>query len=554
MWRAMAGQRRHLLVGTALLMIHQVCESLVPVVIGAVIDRATETGDSSSLIRWLVLLAVLFAVLSAAWFTNATATERACQGAEHDTRMAVGARVLHLGGGAERAAKVGKLVSIANSDSEEVGLLGDHVPGAFGALAAVVLATVFLFSVDPGLGVLVLIGLPPVLATEKLFADRLVDRWTEEQEESAEAASVATDLMSGLRVIKGLGAEAAAAQRYRKASRLSLAATLRTADVEAFSGAVSTLLTGAFLALVALVGGRMASGGRISIGDFVAAVGLTQFLVSPLETLGSVITNVAESRASAERVAKVLGTPPATVGGPRGLESRAAGRLFCHRVSLGKLKGFDLRAGPGELVGVAIADSSAARSLAACLAREAEPEAGTMEVDGVGFADLSLASWRAAVLVADHDATLFEGSLVDNVLLQGDSEPGRLEAAMSAAGAGQVAATLPAGFETNLGERGRFLSGGQSQRVALARALAADPPVLVLHDPTTAVDAATEHAVAGGLRAIRQERTTLVITTSPVLLAACTRVVFVARKGVKVYGTHESLADAEQGYRDTVLA
>jgi putative ABC transport system ATP-binding protein len=116
-----------------------------------------------------------------------------------------------------------------------------------------------------------------------------------------------------------------------------------------------------------------------------------------------------------------------------------------------------------------------------------------------------------------------------------------------------VADSLPAGVATELGERGRFLSGGQSQRVALARALATDAPVLVLHDPTTAVDAATEDQVARGLRALREGRTTLLITTSPALLAACTRVVLLGRKGVRVYGTHQTLVAEESEYRRAVL-
>jgi putative ABC transport system ATP-binding protein len=117
-----------------------------------------------------------------------------------------------------------------------------------------------------------------------------------------------------------------------------------------------------------------------------------------------------------------------------------------------------------------------------------------------------------------------------------------------------VAESLPAGAATDLGQRGRFLSGGQAQRVALARALAADAPVLVLHDPTTAVDSVTEQQVADGLARLRQGRTTLVITTSPALLAACTRVVFVGRKGSRLYGTHSRLVAEATEYRQAVLA
>ena len=546
-------QRRHLIPGTALLVTHQVCESLVPIVIGAVIDRAIGTGDTAALVRWLVALVILFAVLSVAWFTNAVATERACQGAEHDTRLRLVRRVLAATGGVERRFKVGKLVSIANTDAEEVGRLGDHVPGAVGAGAAVVVALSFLFTVDARLGLLILAGLPAVLVVEKLLADRLVDRWADEQEESSEAAAVATDLMAGLRVLKGLGAERAAAGRYRRASRESLGATLRAASAEAVANTVGTAVHGGFLALVALIAGRLAAGGSITIGEFVAAVGLTQFLITPLETLGGSITSLAEARASANRVAKVLETPPAVAGGWRRLEGPVTGRLVLRGVSRGKLRHLDLTAGPGDLVGLAVPHPDVARELVACLAREADPASGTLEIDGIPFEDLELDSLRRAVVVSTHDATLFEGTLADNIVPHGEGAV-PLAVALESAGAAPVAESLPAGAATDLGQGGRFLSGGQAQRVALARALAADAPVLVLHDPTTAVDSVTEQQVADGLRRLRAGRTTLVITTSPALLAACTRVVLVGRKGARVYGTHSMLLAGEPGYRRAVLA
>ena len=553
MRQAVLGQRRHLLPGTALLVVHQVCESLVPIVIGAVIDRAIGTGDTGTLVGWLVALVVLFIVLSVAWFTNAVATERACQGAEHNTRIRLVDRVLAATGGVERRFKVGKLVSIANTDTEEVGRLGDHVPAAIGAAAAVVVALGFLSAVDARLGLLILAGLPAVLAVEKLMADRLVDRWADEQEESSEAAAVATDLMAGLRVLKGLGAERAAAGRYRRASRRSLGATLRAASAEAMANTVGTAVHGGFLALVALIAGRMAAGGSLTIGEFVAVVGLTQFLITPLEILGGAITSLAEARASANRVAKVLETPAAVADGWRRLEGPVTGRLVLRGVSRKKLRHLDLTAGPGDLIGIAVPDPDVARELVACLSREADPDSGTLEIDGIPFEDLELDSLRRTVVVSTRDATLFEGTLADNVVPNGETTI-PLAAALESAGAAQVTESLPAGAATDLGQRGRFLSGGQAQRVALARALAADAPVLVLHDPTTAVDSVTEQEVAEGLRRLRDVRTTLVITTSPALLAACTRVVLVGRKGSRIYGTHHTLVSEEAEYRRAVLA
>ena len=563
MRQAVLGQRRHLVPGTALLVVHQVCESIVPIVIGAVIDRAIGTGDTGALIRWLVALGVLFALLSAAWFTNAVSTERACQGAEHDTRLRLVSRVLAASGGVERRFKVGKLVSIANTDAAEVGRLGDHVPGAIGAAAAVMVALGFLLAVDARLGLLILAGLPAVLAVEKLMADRLVDRWADEQEESSEAAAVATDLMAGLRVLKGLGAEQAAAGRYRRASRKSLGATLQAASAEAMANTVGMAVHGGFLALVALIAGRMAAGGSITVGEFVAVVGLTQFLIAPLETLGGTITSLAEARASANRVAKVLDTPPAVADGWRRLPissgdtpeppGAVTGRLVLRGVSRGRLDHLDLAAGPGDMIGLAVPDPDVAHDLVACLSREVDPSAGTIEIDGIPFEDLELDSLRRVVVVSTHDATLFEGTLADNVVPSGAGAI-PMDSALEAAGAASVAESLPAGPATDLGQRGRFLSGGQAQRVALARALAADAPVLVLHDPTTAVDSVTEQQVAEGLAGMREGRTTLVITTSPALLAACTRVVFVGRKGSRLYGTHARLVSEAAEYRRAVLA
>ncbi len=142
-----------------------------------------------------------------------------------------------------------------------------------------------------------------------------------------------------------------------------------------------------------------------------------------------------------------------------------------------------------------------------------------MELDGVPLSDLDPGEARRAVLVAHHDADLFEDSLLANVRAGAGDGATDVGPALAAAAADDVAEALPDGVHTVLAERGRSLSGGQRQRVALARALAADPPVLVVHDPTTAVDTVTEARIAARLRELRRGRTTLLVTTSPALLA-----------------------------------
>jgi ABC-type multidrug transport system fused ATPase/permease subunit len=194
-----------------------------------------------------------------------------------------------------------------------------------------------------------------------------------------------------------------------------------------------------------------------------------------------------------------------------------------------------------------------------CLGRETDPESGSVELDGVPLTRLDPAGLRAAVLVAAHDAALFEGSLAENVTPEegspgADDDPLRTQHAMAAARADEVADSLPHGTATGVGEGGRSLSGGQRQRVLLARALRADAPVLVVHDPTTAVDTVTEARIADGLRAFRRGRTTIVVTNSPALLAVTDHVILLDAGRVGAEGTHADLVRTDATYRTAVLA
>jgi putative ABC transport system ATP-binding protein len=550
--RAIGGQRRHVGLATLLAAGHQAGEALVPVLIGVVIDSAVATGSVSRLVLWLAVLGAVFAVLSYSYRFGAREAERASEWAGHDLRLGLTRRILDPRGGAEAGRLAGELTNIATGDARRVGGVNVVLPSAVAALTGMLVSAVALLWISVPLGLVVLLGAPPLLWLGHLLGRPLERRSAVEQEHAAHASGVAADLVAGLRVLKGIGAEGAAVARYRRTSRESLSATLRAARAQAAHDGAILALTGVFIAAVALVGGRLAANGDISVGDLVAAVGLALFLLNPLQLLAWVNAELAQGRASARRIAAVLSAPPAVTAGQGQMPDPVRGHVCLTGVHYGPLSGVDLEVAPGELLGVVAPDPAAATALLATLARDTDPDAGTVRLDGAPLSTLDPAALRTAILVAAHHATLFAGPLVANVA---PSSPGAgaVERAMAAATADEVAHSLPDGAETVLGERARTLSGGQRQRVALARALAAEPPVLVLHDPTTAVDAVTEARIAAGIREVRAGRTTIVVTTSPALLAATDRVAILDGGTITATGRHADLVAADPTYRAAVL-
>ncbi|MFE2376456.1 ABC transporter transmembrane domain-containing protein [Streptomyces sp. NPDC059398] len=573
-------RRRRWIVGAAVFTaVHQMCEAAVPVLIGAVVDHAVRHGGPDDLALWIGLLAVLFAVLTTAMRLGGRWNRQGSQGAAHDLRVVAVARILDPRGFANGARNSGSLLSTATSDSLRIGLGNRAWVIGSGAVAALAFGAVALLLTSVTLGLLVLIGLVPLLAATRLLAKPLSARGSAEQAQVARATGTAADLIRGLRIIKGLGVEPAAQRRYRTASRSALAATVRAARWSAGYDAVTLLLNGLFLALVALVGARLAVEGTISVGEFVASVGLAQFLIGPSSRFGGAMSLRARARGSAGRMAKLLAEPYAVTGGNLPGHPLPAGALELTGVRNGPLRKLDLRIESGTTLGIVAPDPAVAAALLDVLALRTLPEDGGVALGGVPLDGLELDAARRMLLVADHDSDLFDATVAENVAVAADAggmaatgtERGagaertadaeraaagaeRVAAAMAAADADEVVRSLPQGAESRIGERGRSLSGGQRQRVALARALASGAPVLVLHEPTTAVDAATEAKIAAGLRGVRTDGITLLVTTSPILLQSCDRVVLLTDGAVGATGTHHELTSAQPSYHAAVMA
>ncbi|WP_371626711.1 ABC transporter ATP-binding protein/permease [Streptomyces sp. NBC_01116] len=550
--RAVAGQRRDVAVGSLLGACHQTGEALVPVLIGLIVDRAVVRPDGGALAIWLLVLAVVYTLLSYGFRFGARAGERAAEQAAHHLRLDVLRRVLAPHGGAEAGRPPGALVNVATEDARRVGAVNMALTLGIAAVVGVVAGAVLLLRASLPLGLLVLIGAPVLMALGHFLARPLQYRSEAEQEQAAHASGVAADLVAGVRVLKGLRAERAAVDRYRATSQASREANVRAARAAALQTGLMLTLTGSFIALVALVGGRLVLSGSIGLGALVSAVGLALFLPGPIGMLAWVGAELAKGRASAARIADVLAAPGETSGGTAEPAAPAPGELRLNGLGHAGLEALDLTVRPGEHLGIVVTDPADAAALMHCLARRRDPDRGSVELDGVPLTELAPDALRSALLVAEHDAQLFDGTLLENVTAAApagaDPRP-----AMDAAAVDEVASALSGGTDGRIGERGSSLSGGQRQRVALARALAADRRVLVVHDPTTAVDAATEARIAAGIRRARTGRTTVLVTSSPALLAATDRVVLIDGGTITAEAPHEDLVRDHPVYRTAVL-
>ena len=529
-----------------------------PLMVKYAIDHGVLTKDRHALLIWLgALLGVGLLEMTAGAVRHLYAIRNRAR-SDARVRDAIFAHALRLDASYHDRVGPGELMSRASSDSEHVARMMDSIGHTIGYVLTVFAVAIVLLVLDWRLALVVLIPLPLISFAGWAYSRRYHARTERLQERWGQAATLVEETVSGIRVVKGLGAGGPLAAEFRRRSGSIVDRALDIARLDAVFMPTLEFLPMLGLIAVLWLGGRRVIHGDLSLGSFVAFNAYIGMLVWPLRVLGQRVTTLQKAVGASARISEVLDAEPQLRDPrhPESLERPVRGDVLLSGVQFGHegghpvLDGLDLHVAPGESVALVGATGSGKSTVAGLLARLYDPDAGSVSLDGHDVRQLRIADVRGAVALVFEETFLFTDTVRENIrFARPDAGDEDVERAAELAGAAGFIDDLPDGYGTLLGERGFSLSGGQRQRVAIARAILADPAVLVLDDATSAVDATKEHEIRAALTTVMSGRTTLVIAHRPATIALADRVAVLEGGRIVEQGTHAELVRSSVRYR-----
>ncbi|MEL4503455.1 ABC transporter ATP-binding protein [Luteococcus sp. H138] len=556
-----------------------------PWLLGRAIDEGVSKGSVLATLPWALAMVASITIGVVGGTLMHTSAVTGFLVAMYKTMKLVLRKGTQLGHVATRRTPSGEMLSIAGGDAETYGMVFEVVGRTIAAAAAFIFVAGLVLGESVKLGLVTLIAAPLLVGAASPLLKPLQRAQASERSRSSELTGMATDIVAGLRILRGIGGEQTFGDNYATQSQKVRHAGVLAGSWQAAVDALSVLLSGLLLVVLTWLGTREMLAGRLSIGQLVSFFGYAIFMVWPISTFFEFVQKWVQGLVAAKKTIAVLGQRPPW------REPDAAQPLPVGATIADEATGFVAHPGRMTVVVSALPDHSAALAdrIGRYLPSQTDPVSLTIDeglkgraakqaraererqraelvaadeataearwgvsFDGVDLSRVSLDELRSRVLVADANAQVFAGTLQQLVDPHGRATREQAEAALRTANAEDVYDALPGGWQGVLDERGRGLSGGQRQRLVLARALLADPEVLVLVDPTSAVDAHTEARIAARLAEHRRGRTTIVTTVSPLLLHHADDVVLLIDGKAAARGSHADLLAGNAAYRDVV--
>jgi ABC-type multidrug transport system fused ATPase/permease subunit len=540
MWWLAMGMKRLLFTGTFFGIVGIGSMAAMPGFIGQAV-QAVSDNEQHRVNLWAGLILLLGAFT--AWTTimrhrRALAMWITCASR---LQQLVALQAKNLGADLPRYVSTGEVVSVNSNDVERVARGFDLIPRFVGAVISFVVVSIILVRGAPTLGLLVVIGVPILVIGIAFLIKPLEKRESVQRAKLSRASDLASDTVAGLRVLRGIGGEDVFVNRFRAASQEVRFAAVRTARMRAILHGLEVLLPGLLLVGVVWGGGLLVAAGELKIGALVAFAGYSVWMVLPIQTMVEFAQRWASASVSGKRILKLLSVVPVNQWGGQQL------------TQVSSIK--DLRSGltinNGDHLVVVTDLSSNTDALVDRIGGYQELE--QLELNDVPANTFTKASVRNLILVQEKDPAILSGTIATHFAV---INSGRISAAqaLTAASADDILDSLDGrGMSAEIVERGRTLSGGQRQRLALARSLYVDPAVLILDEPTSAVDAHSEARIADRIKSLRNGKTTVIFSSSPLLLDTATKVALVVNDEVIAVGTHQELLAGNSQYRAMVV-
>lgn len=559
--------------------------ALGPFLVGRAIDYGIKAHDAVELTKWSLLLLVLIIFGGVFGVLMHTLAVRGWLIALYRTTKLVTRKTTQMGHVLPQRAPTGEILSVSAGDSDQFGALMECIGRAISAFLAYILVACIVLATSVKLGLIVLVAAPVLVGVAMPLLKPLQRRQATERNRASELTSMATDIVAGLRILRGIGGERTFGQNYADQSQRVRQAGVSAGVWQAMVDSTSVLFSGLFLVTLTWLGAQEVAAGTLTVGRLVSFFGYALFMVWPIQTFFELAQKWVRSLISAHKTVAILEQQPpwhdpqqpkrlplgapisdeqsGFVGQP-GLLTVVVSAVPDDSAALADRLGRYL---PGDTDPISTdveegvkgkaAKAARAKSLEARRQQEARDRAIAerrwgVSVGGVDLSEAALADVRQSILVSDTSSQVFAGTLQSAVDPHGRLTREQAEAVLHTAAAEDVFEAMPGGWQGRIDERGRGLSGGQRQRLVLARALAADPEILILVEPTSAVDAHTEAMIAERLAERRRGQTTIVTSVSPLLLHHADQVAFMADGRIVQQGTHDAMLASNPDYRGVV--
>ncbi len=537
---------------------------MLPRYFGDAIDEisvAFDTGDydKGAIFTIVLIIFALSAIRGLLSFFQTYLGEALSQFVSYDIRNSFYDHVQHMSFGFHDRHHTGNLMSRVITDVENIRMFINMGLIRTPYFVALFIAVAFLLlRMDWQLG-LISISFMPIVALYSARTRLQMRRiWLVVQEKMAEMSTVMLENFSGVRVIKAFASEPYEEVKF---DAKNLDVTSRYIEAEKLRASSTSFMLFTFLVAMGLIlffGGRRVIAGDMSPGDLGQFIFYLQILQMPVRMTGWLVNSYARATSAGERLFEILDyeSPVKEVAGAREIP-RTNGRVHFDNISFGYngdktvLTDIELEAEPGQVIALLGAPGSGKTSMVNLIPRFYDVTAGSITLDGIDIRDATLESLRRNIGIVQQDVFLFTTSVRENIAYgRVDASDEEIKSAAKVAQLDQFIESLPDGYETQVGERGSTLSGGQRQRMSIARAVLLDPPVLILDDSTSSVDAQTEDQIRTAMTSVMENRTTFVIAHRLNTVHRADVILVLKNGEVVERGTHQQLLALDGQYRE----